>query len=155
MLMLVAPGPLILGFDFLIVLSLLSELGLETDATEDDFGVWEVKTMVAVILHLLEGPSGKVPLTTCHLFPWVWVNACLVNPQSPLPHLLPSLKDHKMEAPLSPPHPLQLSFFLFFKYFIYLLSDRGDGRERERKRNITAWLPHAHPQSGLQIRHVP
>lgn len=48
-------------------MSLLIDLGLETDATEDDFGVWEVKTMVAVILHLLEGPSGKVPLTTCHL----------------------------------------------------------------------------------------
>lgn len=36
------------------------DLGLETDATEDDFGVWEVKTMVAVILHLLEGPIGKI-----------------------------------------------------------------------------------------------
>ena len=42
-------------------------MGLETDATEDDFGVWEVKTMVAVILHLLEGPSGKVRLSTGHL----------------------------------------------------------------------------------------
>ena len=55
-------------WDFLIVSSLLIDLGLETDATEDDFGVWEVKTMVAVILHLLDGPSGKVPLTTFHLF---------------------------------------------------------------------------------------
>ncbi|XP_067574670.1 epithelial splicing regulatory protein 2 isoform X13 [Pseudorca crassidens] len=36
------------------------DLGLETDATEDDFGVWEVKTMVAVILHLLDGPSGQL-----------------------------------------------------------------------------------------------
>lgn len=53
-------------WDFLIVISLLIDLGLETDATEDDFGVWEVKTMVAVILHLLEGPSGKVPFTTFH-----------------------------------------------------------------------------------------
>lgn len=52
---------------FLIIISLPIDLGLETDATEDDFGVWEVKTMVAVILHLLEEPSGKVPLTTCHL----------------------------------------------------------------------------------------
>lgn len=54
-------------WDFLTVTSLFIDLGLETDATEDDFGVWEVKTMVAVILHLLEGPSGKVPLATCHL----------------------------------------------------------------------------------------
>lgn len=42
------------------VTSLPIDLGLETDATEDDFGVWEVKTMVAVILHLLEGPNGKI-----------------------------------------------------------------------------------------------
>lgn len=47
--------------------SLSTDLGLETDATEDDFGVWEVKTMVAVILHLLDGPNGEVslgPVTT-------------------------------------------------------------------------------------------
>lgn len=43
-----------------IVTSLPIDLGLETDATEDDFGVWEVKTMVAVILHLLEGANGKI-----------------------------------------------------------------------------------------------
>ncbi|GAB5582404.1 epithelial splicing regulatory protein 2 isoform X1 [Prionailurus iriomotensis] len=41
----------------LTVATMAQDLGLETDATEDDFGVWEVKTMVAVILHLLEGPS--------------------------------------------------------------------------------------------------
>lgn len=58
----------LLCWNSLIAISLLIDLGLETDATEDDFGVWEVKTMVAIILHLLEGPSGKVPLTTWHLF---------------------------------------------------------------------------------------
>uniref|UniRef100_A0A452UY73 Epithelial splicing regulatory protein 2 n=1 Tax=Ursus maritimus TaxID=29073 RepID=A0A452UY73_URSMA len=41
----------------LTVATMAQDLGLETDATEDDFGVWEVKTMVAVILHLLEGSS--------------------------------------------------------------------------------------------------
>lgn len=76
-------GPPPLGF--LIVLSLLIDLGLETDATEDDFGVWEVKTMVAIILHLLEGPSGKVPLTTCHLLSGQ--GECLpINPPSPPLH---------------------------------------------------------------------
>ncbi|XP_075392957.1 epithelial splicing regulatory protein 2 isoform X2 [Tenrec ecaudatus] len=44
----------------LTVASMAQDLGLETDATEDDFGVWEVKTMVAIILHLLEGPSGQL-----------------------------------------------------------------------------------------------
>ncbi|KAI5136953.1 epithelial splicing regulatory protein 2 isoform X1 [Manis pentadactyla] len=44
----------------LTVATMAQDLGLETDATEDDFGVWEVKTMVAVILHLLEGPSGQL-----------------------------------------------------------------------------------------------
>uniref|UniRef100_A0A8C4MTB0 Epithelial splicing regulatory protein 2 n=1 Tax=Equus asinus asinus TaxID=83772 RepID=A0A8C4MTB0_EQUAS len=44
----------------LTVATMAQDLGLETDATEDDFGVWEVKTMVAVILHLIEGPSGQL-----------------------------------------------------------------------------------------------
>ncbi|XP_034378877.1 epithelial splicing regulatory protein 2 isoform X1 [Arvicanthis niloticus] len=44
----------------LTVGTMAQDLGLETDATEDDFGVWEVKTMVAVILHLLEGPNGQL-----------------------------------------------------------------------------------------------
>uniref|UniRef100_A0A4W2GSM1 Epithelial splicing regulatory protein 2 n=1 Tax=Bos indicus x Bos taurus TaxID=30522 RepID=A0A4W2GSM1_BOBOX len=44
----------------LTVATMAQELGLETDATEDDFGVWEVKTMVAIILHLLESPSGQL-----------------------------------------------------------------------------------------------
>lgn len=61
-------APSLSCWDFLIIISLLIELGLETDATEDDFGVWEVKTMVAVILHLLEGPNGKVLLTICYPF---------------------------------------------------------------------------------------
>lgn len=96
--------------DFLIVISLVAELGLETDATEDDFGVWEVKTMVAVILHLLEGPSGKVPLTIC--LPDLsrgWVDACLFIPPSPLPSFLAFLRGHMGGAPLSPPP--QLSSF--------------------------------------------
>ena len=32
-------------------------------------------------------------------------------------------------------------FLLFFTYFIYLFLDRGEGREKERKRNINVWLP--------------
>ncbi|XP_053460847.1 epithelial splicing regulatory protein 2 isoform X5 [Nycticebus coucang] len=44
----------------LTVATMAQDLGLETDATEDDFGVWEVKTMVAVILHLLKGPSSQL-----------------------------------------------------------------------------------------------
>uniref|UniRef100_A0A8C9QEL5 Epithelial splicing regulatory protein 2 n=1 Tax=Spermophilus dauricus TaxID=99837 RepID=A0A8C9QEL5_SPEDA len=44
----------------LTVATMAQDLGLETDATEDDFGVWEVKTMVAIILHLLERPSGQL-----------------------------------------------------------------------------------------------
>ena len=43
------------------------------------------------------------------------------------------------------------------KYFIYLFLERGEGREKERERNINVWLPlHApHWGSGLQPRHVP
>ena len=32
-------------------------------------------------------------------------------------------------------------FFGFFKYFIYLFLKRGEGREKERERNISVWLP--------------
>lgn len=54
--------------------SLPVALGLETDPTEDDFGVWEVKTMVAVILHLLDGPNGKI-LALLVTYCQGWVNA--------------------------------------------------------------------------------
>ena len=33
----------------------------------------------------------------------------------------------------------------FFKDFIYLFLDRGEGREKEWERNINVWLPLAHP----------
>ena len=36
----------------------------------------------------------------------------------------------------------------FFKDFIYLLLVRGEGREKERKRNINVWLPLIHLQLG-------
>ena len=40
-------------------------------------------------------------------------------------------------------------FFLFFlKDFIYLFLDRGEGREKERERNINVWLPLLHPLLG-------
>ena len=29
----------------------------------------------------------------------------------------------------------------YFKYFIYLFLERGEGREKERERNINVWLP--------------
>ena len=34
-----------------------------------------------------------------------------------------------------------LSFGFLFKDLIYLLLDRGEGREKERERNIPVWLP--------------
>ena len=38
-----------------------------------------------------------------------------------------------------------LCFILFFKKdFIYLFSDRREGKEKERERNISVWLPLAH-----------
>ena len=35
--------------------------------------------------------------------------------------------------------------FHFFKDFIYLFLERGEGREKERERNINVWLPLALP----------
>ena len=37
---------------------------------------------------------------------------------------------------------------LFFKDFNYLFLERGEGREKERERNINVWLPLACPQPG-------
>ena len=39
-------------------------------------------------------------------------------------------------------------FAFFFKGFIYLFLDRGEGREEERERNINEWLPLARPLLG-------
>ena len=36
----------------------------------------------------------------------------------------------------------------FFKDFIYLFLERGEGRETERERNINVWLPFARPLLG-------
>ena len=37
---------------------------------------------------------------------------------------------------------------LFFKDFMYLFLERGVGREKERERNISVWLPFAYPLLG-------
>ena len=36
---------------------------------------------------------------------------------------------------------LRLCITLFFKDFIYLFLDRGEGREKERERNVSVWSP--------------
>ena len=41
-----------------------------------------------------------------------------------------------------------ISYSFLVKDFIYLFLERGEGREKERKRNISVWLPLAHPQLG-------
>ena len=37
---------------------------------------------------------------------------------------------------------------LFFKKRFYFFLDRGEGREKERERNINVWLPLIHPLLG-------
>ena len=37
--------------------------------------------------------------------------------------------------------PTSLHFTYFLKDFIHLFLDRGEGREKERDRNINVWLP--------------
>ena len=41
--------------------------------------------------------------------------------------------------------PIRMSFL---KDFIYLFLERGGGREKERERNMTVWLPLTHPLLG-------
>ena len=47
--------------------------------------------------------------------------------------------------------------YLFFKDFIYLLLERGQGREREGEKHqcVVASCTSPHPGPGLQPRHVP
>lgn len=40
------------------------DLGLGTDETEEDFGVWQVKTMVAIIFSMLSESCSKCPIYT-------------------------------------------------------------------------------------------
>ena len=42
-----------------------------------------------------------------------------------------------------------ISFF-FFKGFIYLFLERGEGREKEREKNISVWLPLSSLAPGTQ-----
>ena len=50
-----------------------------------------------------------------------------------------------------------LFFFSFFKILLGLFLERGEGREKDRERNINMWLPLPHPQLGTwpTTRHVP
>ena len=47
--------------------------------------------------------------------------------------------------------------FFFFKKILFVYFQRGEGRAKEREKNIKVWLPLAHPlwAPGLQPRHVP
>ena len=40
------------------------------------------------------------------------------------------------------------TFLPFFKDFIYLFLERGEGREKERVKNINVWLSLMHPLLG-------
>ena len=39
----------------------------------------------------------------------------------------------------------------FLKDFIYLFSERGEGREKERERNVNVWLSLACPPLGIRL----
>ena len=43
---------------------------------------------------------------------------------------------------------IAMYFILFLKYFIYSCLERGEGREKDRERNINVWLPLACPLLG-------
>ena len=96
--------------------------------------------------HCLECPSPRYlhgsPLTSLEPFSNATFSMGLLGPATmPTPTLL-------IQTPLL--------VYLFFKPtsvflckdFIYLFLERGEGREKERKRNIHVWLPFAHPLLG-------
>ena len=47
-----------------------------------------------------------------------------------------------------------LYFSFFQKDFIYLVLDKGEGKEKDMERNINVWLPLAHTPSG-DLAHNP
>ena len=72
----------------------------------------------------------------------------------------PTLSDWVENEPIKEAVRLWLgvlkNFSIFKKYFIYLFLERGEGREKERERNINVWLPLERPLLGTrpQPRHV-
>ena len=42
----------------------------------------------------------------------------------------------------------EMTWHIFFKGFIYLFLERGEGKEKEREKNIYVWLPLMHPLLG-------
>ena len=52
---------------------------------------------------------------------------------------------------------LILKHVIFLKRFFYLFLERGEGKEKERERNISVWLPLTCPHWGPdpQPRHMP
>ena len=42
--------------------------------------------------------------------------------------------------------------YIFFKDFIYLFLEKGEGREKERERNINMWLPLICPHWGPRLQ---
>lgn len=71
--------------------------------------MWEVKTMVAIILHLLEVPGGKVPLTTAHLFSRLGECLPLTSSKFPSPRVTFSERPQvKALCCLLPPTPTVL-----------------------------------------------
>ena len=43
---------------------------------------------------------------------------------------------------------LNCVYFSFLRDFMYLVLERGEGKDKERKRNISVWLPLMHPLLG-------
>ena len=66
--------------------------------------------------------------------------------------MVAAMKNAKIQSNL--PASLFISHFLkkiFIKDFIYLfILDTGEGRQKDRERNINAWLPLTHPILGTR-----
>ena len=92
------------------------------------------------------------PFMEKHLFvPLVlflfWNVLCLIYCHSNL--LMLTLCMYVFFYPFSLSWPVSIFRVCFFKKdFIYLFLERGEGREKERERNINVWLPLTHPQLG-------
>ena len=73
----------------------------------------------------------------------------LTIPQATKTSVFPSIPFGGMPLILMPYNFMSFSFLFFFEDFIYLCSERREGREEERERNVSMWLPLAPPTGDL------
>ena len=91
---------------------------------------------------------------SCPIFPPLFHSA-LLAPSHPQPPTLSSCPWVIYISSLASTFPILflttpwlLSLFFLLRFYLFYFLERGDGREKERQRNINVWLPLTWPPTG-------